>query len=1207
MRRFTRHIWPAWAVLILILTATLALPLAADDSIPQEPQPDNVQAPVPPLQVPGIYMAGNYLPGYHAEDKEPFGVDGDLITVNWAYIEDAIPGQYDWTRMDAALADAASKGKKVGILFSTYNGWANGGVVNAMPRYLWDQSNPHYVPGAVVDAGTWRCASEPGRLGCINGHWYYPRYWGDEYINRYVAFIRAFGQRYANHPTLEWVAIGAGMYGEIHAVDYGTELVDHMRNLITQELSSQNLFCEPGCTKPEEVWVSYLKLLVDEYRAALPNKTVFIQTATFTFHARERITIAQYAATKNVGLSINNMYPNWLWAENMPGDYGFFDQVRLFGDQVPVAFEGYQYWLGCEGDIQVYWAVLNTLDKHADILRLNYDLLMDASRQPRYNYINIFKQWKPYLGKTPVTAPGVFVALREHRGPWITCWNGGPRDQTGAFTSQRERRYYPDLGDYAYWLYHDRSIAGGRSVPETAYPNVRTWDSTYALDFMGDPYDPATFNDNPYNPNLPQTRESWATRRTDQGSGNPYMFFKIDDRYLYSVVPGTPITITVTYLNDGGDTWSLWYDSHSGPKEIVVTNDDPAPAGLGGGTWATKTFVVTDGRFANGLEGGADLKLDSRGDGDNWFHMVHVTRGNAPSGPTPTPTPTWTPSSTPTATPTPTPCPGGVCPTPTPTPTWTPGPTATPTWTPTPTPVAPPSTPPADAVTVVLQQGVNGYSGTEDTYLDRGYKDTNFGDQPNLKLWSKDNSRVNTLLYFDLSSIPPGKAAYRATLYLYKYHYYSAFKHTAYLQAHRLLRPWKELEATWNQAMIGQGWGAAGAELPNVDYDPAYSDTVPIGSGGSSDEWTREWIEVDVTSIVNYWLQHPDRNYGFLLRFYQPENKSVMVEFYSSEHPTIAGRPKLEVVYYTPPTPTPTPTPCQVNCPTATPTPTPTPTIPGAPTHTPTWTPTVTPTFTPTPTPTVTPTPGYATVRGIVWNDLNRNGLMESGEPPLAGAVLYLYDRQDTLLAVRVTQADGKFVFSGLEAGTYRLVEQDPPGYVSSTYNEIQFDLVPGVDIQLNFGDYLAPTATPTPTVTPTPTITPTPTPGTSPLPTPTPHAGHILVKVWHDANKNKLWDRGEVPLANVDLIFYRDVNGNGSLDVSESIPIRRARTGADGSYTLRNVPPGSYIVHEVDLEHYTSSTPNLVSIYIDAGVTGIVYFGDLPLHYQFISWIERP
>jgi len=672
----TKRLRSLFLLMALVVMAGTSLALASGET----QRPDSVQAPVGAVRHPGSYMAGDFA----NVDPGPYGIVGGLLTVNWAFIENDVPGQYDWSYVDTYLAEAGAKSKLVGIMFTTYNGWPAGGVVNAMPRYLWDTSDPNYVPGAIVDAGEWRCTDNPDKQGCIGGHWYFPRYWSRAYLERYEAFIRAFADRYRDDPRIEWIAIGSGMYGEINAVDdldsgpcsgWGTRpyLECQMIQAINYDKSHGGTFCDPACGGPQDVWMAFLKRLIDTHVSAFTPtargaaaqataKVIFIQTATYTFTPEERRDIAAYAASHGVGLSLNGLYPDELGAYIPGQEYGLYDQIALHGDQVPVAFETYEYMVGCDGDKQVYWAYLNALDKHTDYLRLNVDLFFPYNEDtgefdfnnPKWDNINIFKKWEPYLGRTVNNAPGVFVALREHRGPWITCWGSGPTD------GQRENTYWPQYGDYEYWLYHDRTVAGGCSVPETADSSV---------DFMGNPYEKyqagcTTFNENPYNPRLPNTKESWVTRRTDQDSGNPYMYFNIDDNYLFDVAPGTPVTITVTYLNDAGDTWSLEYDSQEGRKAAIpvggtqafVQNDDPPPAGLGGGTWAQAVFVLTDARFANGLSGGNDLRLFANGDGDNWFHMVYVTKGPAPVTPTPTPwpSPTATVTLTPTNTPTPT-------------------------------------------------------------------------------------------------------------------------------------------------------------------------------------------------------------------------------------------------------------------------------------------------------------------------------------------------------------------------------------------------------------------------------------------------------------------------------------------------------------------------------------------------------------------------
>jgi hypothetical protein len=58
---------------------------------------------------------------------------------------------------------------------------------------------------------------------------------------------------------------------------------------------------------------------------------------------------------------------------------------------------------------------------------------------------------------------------------------------------------------------------------------------------------------------------------------------------------------------------------------------------------------------------------------------------------------------------------------------------------------------------------------------------------------------------------------------------------------------------------------------------------------------------------------------------------------------------------------------------------------------------------------------GYGSISGVVWHDLNSNGLRDAGEPGIADAALYL---EDSGLTVR-TDAQGRYVFKDLMPGTF--------------------------------------------------------------------------------------------------------------------------------------------------------------------------------------------
>jgi photosystem II stability/assembly factor-like uncharacterized protein len=174
-------------------------------------------------------------------------------------------------------------------------------------------------------------------------------------------------------------------------------------------------------------------------------------------------------------------------------------------------------------------------------------------------------------------------------------------------------------------------------------------------------------------------------------------------------------------------------------------------------------------------------------------------------------------------------------------------------------------------------------------------------------------------------------------------------------------------------------------------------------------------------------------------------------------------------------------------------TPTPTPTA----TTTPTETPTATPTNTPTATPTATPSTGIVT--GTAYDDLNRNGELDPGEPGLAGAVLAL-NRGATELHTATSGPGGAFRIEGVAPGTYTLLEkQPPPGYRSNV--RISFQVFANTTwtflIDYESEPTVTPTETPTatatatatPTETPTATVTPTETPTATATPTETPTA----------------------------------------------------------------------------------------------------------------------
>src|SRR3989338_11235814 len=69
----------------------------------------------------------------------------------------------------------------------------------------------------------------------------------------------------------------------------------------------------------------------------------------------------------------------------------------------------------------------------------------------------------------------------------------------------------------------------------------------------------------------------------------------------------------------------------------------------------------------------------------------------------------------------------------------------------------------------------------------------------------------------------------------------------------------------------------------------------------------------------------------------------------------------------------------------------------------------------------------------FVWNDLNSDGIQDSGEPSLAGVTVTLKNAAGATLATTTTSASGGYQFTGLCAGTYTVEVSTPSGFTPTT------------------------------------------------------------------------------------------------------------------------------------------------------------------------------
>jgi hypothetical protein len=488
-----------------------------------------------------------------------------------------------------------------------------------------------------------------------------PKIWDPAYLSIYQDFVMALGNRYRNDDRVEFIGIGTGQYGETRASDPKDKDATRANGL------------------PDSAsWTNTVNIITNMYIQAFSQgsriqKVLLLQNAPFQYSTEERRDFSNWAADRDVGLSFNGLYydfnsaESWQWF-NCGATCGkmAYDSLIKYWDDVPIAFEAYGYMVGDRagnndnppiGESQsdaFYWMILNGLDKHMSYLRMSQysNWYIGEDDQPIGAYTNLMNRFAPYLGANlnPLSehyTPSVWVAMREFMYPICYVYAGC---QT---TTQ-----WPVLGNFEFWLYQRDDVEGGQTIPETHVDKILVGNSWYntALGLCGNVSggpDGYPCYENVHNPDLPQLKEAFVIRRTDQATNNPYMFFDIDDGYVWDGVNGADFTIT--YWDHGNDKFRLLYDSTSGPKYARPVGSNNTWVQKGNtNEFRTVTFRVQDAKFANRLAGFTDFAIDSRSengvnDGNEWIHLVDMRRYDPTV--TPTPTPTSTPTPTPTATP----------------------------------------------------------------------------------------------------------------------------------------------------------------------------------------------------------------------------------------------------------------------------------------------------------------------------------------------------------------------------------------------------------------------------------------------------------------------------------------------------------------------------------------------------------------------------
>jgi len=312
-------------------------------------------------------------------------------------------------------------------------------------------------------------------------------------------------------------------------------------------------------------------------------------------------------------------------------------------------------------------------------------------------------------------------------------------------------------------------------------------------------------------------------------------------------------------------------------------------------------------------------------------------------------------------------------------------------------------TPATGVVRKLLQEGRDGYAGTSDTYINSYLPTTHITDRSRLKLKGPD--AWSPLVRFDLTNqIPAGATVVAAELVFFVES--NERLRTLDVGAFRLQRTWDPAWVTWNNATNTDAWGLPGANHVSLDRLGTADDVRTFAYRGV-------YYGFNVTNSVIYWLQNPSKNFGWVIKGVSSSTGEFDLLSSLSSTPQ-DRRPILRIDY-----------------------------LPGTP-----------PTTTPTATPTITPTPHSGLTNdlyALAFNDLNGNGLQDTGEPGLGGVLAELSSLTYTSLQRGLTASNGYAALGHPVAQDYRLSVHVPWGYYPTTLTSVRVTYS-GVQLIVKFG-----------------------------------------------------------------------------------------------------------------------------------------------------------
>lgn len=176
-----------------------------------------------------------------------------------------------------------------------------------------------------------------------------------------------------------------------------------------------------------------------------------------------------------------------------------------------------------------------------------------------------------------------------------------------------------------------------------------------------------------------------------------------------------------------------------------------------------------------------------------------------------------------------------------------------------------------------------------------------------------------------------------------------------------------------------------------------------------------------------------------------------------------------------------------------------------------------------------------ADISGSVFDDLDADGLLESGEPGIGGVTIVLFDESGNVVAATTTDASGNYVFPDLPDGDYTVEVTDDAnvldGYLLTSGLDALDVTLAGTDVtDVDFG-YTTSSET-----------------------------ASIGNTLWLDGDGDGLQSSSEPGLAGVTIQLF-DAGPDGVIGGGDDVLVATAVTDASGGYDFPGLEPGNYYV----------------------------------------------